>query len=805
MTDTLSQEGQPRDHHAEVLAAALGYLDRGFSIVPQRAGDKKPCVRWKPFQERLPTREEVADWLTRQFPDAGLAVVLGPVSNLFVIDVDGPEAHAELVKRLGSEPVAPKVLSGSGKPSRYHLFFRHPAVPTRARITPWHPKLEFRGDKGIVVLPPSVHRSGMRYRWAPGQSLDDVALPDVPAAVLHTLGERAKRDAGQVPQADKRAPTPAELSRVQERARSYLAKLPPAVEGQGGDKQTFTAACHLVLGFGLSPADALPLLREYNERCRPPWVEADLVRKLHEADRRPGPRGTLLRLSAQPDLGEGDEGGASADGPVQPAGEPFVGVVPDFAQADWLKAKPRAEARDDDGRRRQGRARIGGGFHWAVHLAVIDQRSARVVLPDILLAQVFWGGDRSDWPSNWRRHLLHVLKQFTGGPQSPFVEVGIPERAGETTCPDACVLHGSPVRHRHTSILIATEHDVEDADRLDDEGQPAEDAWLARVFLGVLEMYGFDTAQGDRVYDFTLRSQQANLEAEASKALTGRLRGFTAKGRLASVYVPLRLFGGSPRLGLTFSQRQPLLAVHRELTRDRKSDRPDKAEVLIAGKVAYRVGPYAIDQYPGLAHGRRYVGFNGNGGGKRRRFSGRGYRLLGDKGWLVRAGYAPLGEAGDAWPQVRSFLKDLGQVAGPFGLAVAGRRRRTGEWLGLADLLDRTGTAAGRRWLGECILRVYTEEDYLARWRRVIAQRMGFSVIPDRDQEQSAVTTPYASPVQLITYLRIAGISRTDLARELGVSKSLLSQYLNGRKAWTARWQDRLKAWVERREADGRW
>jgi hypothetical protein len=126
-----------------------------------------------------------------------------------------------------------------------------------------------------------------------------------------------------------------------------------------------------------------------------------------------------------------------------------------------------------------------------------------------------------------------------------------------------------------------------------------------------------------------------------------------------SAYLPLRLFGGCPRLGLTFRQRQLLLAVHREMTRDQKSGRPDKAEVLTAGKGAGRAARFAIDHYPGLQGGRRYVGFNGNRGRKRERFRGRGYRLLGDWGWLVRAHYVAPGEAAGAWEQLRSFRKDL--------------------------------------------------------------------------------------------------------------------------------------------------
>jgi hypothetical protein len=116
-----------------------------------------------------------------------MAVVLGPVSGLFAIDVDGSEAHEALVEHLGAEPVAPKVLSGSRKPHRYHLFFEHPDVTTKAKATPWHPQLEFRGKGGIVIVPPSLHKSGNRYAWAEGRSLDDLRLPELPKEIVAAL------------------------------------------------------------------------------------------------------------------------------------------------------------------------------------------------------------------------------------------------------------------------------------------------------------------------------------------------------------------------------------------------------------------------------------------------------------------------------------------------------------------------------------------------------------------------------------------------------------------------------------------
>ena len=167
------------------------YLLCDWSIVPQLSGEKQPRVKWKPYQCERPGVCQVFDWFN-QWSDAGPAVVLGPVSDLFVVDVDGKEAHDELIRRLGKVPKAPTVLSGSGKPYRYHLFFRCPSIPTRAKATPWHRQLEFRGEGGIVVLPPALHKSGKRYKWARGKSLDDISPPDLPKPIVAAIRDRIR-------------------------------------------------------------------------------------------------------------------------------------------------------------------------------------------------------------------------------------------------------------------------------------------------------------------------------------------------------------------------------------------------------------------------------------------------------------------------------------------------------------------------------------------------------------------------------------------------------------------------------------
>ena len=70
-----------------------------------------------------------------------------------------------------------------------------------------------------------------------------------------------------------------------ERARRYLACVPPAVAGEHGDVHTFRVCCRLARGFALEDDLALAVLAEWNSRCRPPWEEHELRDKLRRARR----------------------------------------------------------------------------------------------------------------------------------------------------------------------------------------------------------------------------------------------------------------------------------------------------------------------------------------------------------------------------------------------------------------------------------------------------------------------------------------------------------------------------------------
>jgi len=142
-----------------------------------------------------------------------------------------------------------------------------------------------------------------------------------------------------------------------------------------------------VIGFDLTPASALPLLRRWNEtHCEPPWDEADLVRKLEYADAHvQEPRGHLRR-----------ERGTATTIASAATGTPFPLAVPDVVLADWSVVRPRTWST------RRGRRPAVNPFTigWTLLLAVAQQRRNPVVLPLPALGTLFWeptaaGGPRT--------------------------------------------------------------------------------------------------------------------------------------------------------------------------------------------------------------------------------------------------------------------------------------------------------------------------------------------------------------------------------------------------------------------------
>lgn len=161
--------------------AALAYLRRGWSVIPIAPGTKKSLIPWQDYQHRRPTEDEVRGWWSR-WPDAQVAIVTGKVSGLVVLDQDGLDAE----ESLRDKHLPPTPTAWTGKDQGVHRYFLHPGFECR-NFARRLPGLDFRGDGGYVLAPPSLHPSGRRYRWADTLSPDEVPLASCPGWLLDLL------------------------------------------------------------------------------------------------------------------------------------------------------------------------------------------------------------------------------------------------------------------------------------------------------------------------------------------------------------------------------------------------------------------------------------------------------------------------------------------------------------------------------------------------------------------------------------------------------------------------------------------
>jgi hypothetical protein len=167
------------------LEAALAYGAAGWPVLPVAGvsagacGCRRPCE--SPGKHPL-TRHGVHEAITdpvlirewwRRSPEANVGIATGSSSGLVVVDLDllrgGRESLGAVLDAGRDLPRTLRARTGGGG---LHLFY---AAPPNVRVANTAgrlpgvarplPGIDLRGDGGYVVVPPSVHASGRRYRW----------------------------------------------------------------------------------------------------------------------------------------------------------------------------------------------------------------------------------------------------------------------------------------------------------------------------------------------------------------------------------------------------------------------------------------------------------------------------------------------------------------------------------------------------------------------------------------------------------------------------------------------------------------
>jgi Bifunctional DNA primase/polymerase, N-terminal len=141
-----------------MLGHALDYAGRGWPPFPCRSGTKIPATL-NGFHDATTDEAKLRDWWGA-CPDLNVGIRTGAESGLVVIDLD----HRGQVDGLSSW-CAPMTELGvpyhhtrtHGSPSEgLHLLYAHPGTEVRSSASKLGPCIDVRGDRGCIMMPPSV-------------------------------------------------------------------------------------------------------------------------------------------------------------------------------------------------------------------------------------------------------------------------------------------------------------------------------------------------------------------------------------------------------------------------------------------------------------------------------------------------------------------------------------------------------------------------------------------------------------------------------------------------------------------------
>lgn len=147
----------PPKTQPSLLTAAMWYATQGLHIFPLRPKAKIPYAGSQGFKDATNDPQQIEQWWTDR-PDSNIGIATGHIVD--VIDIDGAEGVISWARLQNVPPILGVV--STPRPGGNHLYI---AATGRGNKAAMVPKVDYRGQGGYVVAPPSVNDASIHYTW----------------------------------------------------------------------------------------------------------------------------------------------------------------------------------------------------------------------------------------------------------------------------------------------------------------------------------------------------------------------------------------------------------------------------------------------------------------------------------------------------------------------------------------------------------------------------------------------------------------------------------------------------------------
>lgn len=254
--------------------SALRYAEAGMPVFPLHfikqdgncscmrgaicdAKGKHPRIKgW--VDEASTDKEKIEQWWNNS-PNANIGMPMGEKSGYVALDVDTRHDGHISLERLeiekGELPTTITATTGSGGK---HYLFKYTDKLLIKNAVNFRQGLDIRTQGGMIVVAPSVHQSGNKYKWDEGKSPKDIEAADMPDWLIEEIRKFGKP--------------------LQKKAPSKKIERKAVIEG--GRNNFLTSLAGSLRRKGISEDGILStLLSENKTQCNPP-LDVDAVIKI---------------------------------------------------------------------------------------------------------------------------------------------------------------------------------------------------------------------------------------------------------------------------------------------------------------------------------------------------------------------------------------------------------------------------------------------------------------------------------------------------------------------------------------------